>query len=74
MKLNPTQLRNFIGSWLILKPKPEPETVQSFAKKMSPHSNHEIWRSCNSCGDCFDVKKEGKFICPTCGSVDLRIV
>lgn len=73
MKLTPTQLRNFIGSWLISKPKPEPETVKTFTKKMSPHSNHEMWRTCNSCGENFDVKIEGKFICPTCGSVDLII-
>lgn len=68
-----SQLQKFIAGFL-WKPAPdtETETVQSFTKKMSPHSNHEIWRTCNSCGDQFDVKVEGKFICPTCGSVDLR--
>ena len=54
-------------------PKPEPETVQSAVGIFSPFNNHEMWRTCNGCGDHFDVKKEGKFICPKCGSVDLRI-
>ena len=67
------QLKSFIAGFLWKPaPKPEVETVATFARKLNPNSNHEIWRTCNSCGDQFDVKKEGKFICPSCGSVDLR--
>lgn len=65
-----TPIQNFVAGFV---KKPAPETVESFAKKMTICNNHEMWYSCNSCGDQFDVKKELKFICPTCGSVDLRI-
>lgn len=65
---------NFIAgfSW---KPaaKPDPETVETFNRKMNANNNHEIWRNCNSCGESFDVRKELKFVCPSCGSVDLSI-
>lgn len=71
MKLTQSQLRNFIGSWLIPKPKPEPETVETFARKMNRENNHEIWRSCNSCGNQWDAITDGYFICPKCGSTDL---
>ena len=77
MKLNPTQLRNFISSWLISKPKPEAEkkieTVETAARKMNTWNNHEMWYTCNYCGNQFDARKELKMICPNCGSVDLRI-
>ncbi|UJF29877.1 hydrogenase maturation nickel metallochaperone HypA [Kaistella sp. 97-N-M2] len=75
MKLTLTERRNFISSWLKLKPKPkeEPKTVLSVAKSLGLGSNHEVWRTCNSCGNHFDVRIELKFICPDCGSVDLRI-
>ena len=53
-------------------PKPEAETVQSFTRKMSPYTNHEMWRSCNSCGHQFDAKIDGYSICPKCSSTDLR--
>ena len=79
-----TALQNFVAGFV---KKPAPETVESFAfcmkreekRKDDPEGfegkemNHEIWRTCNSCGECFDVKKELKFICPNCGSVDLRV-
>ena len=64
-------------------PKPEPETVESlFSKnnrlendelKAAYYSNHEMWRTCNSCGTHFDMRKERCMSCPKCGSVDLRI-
>lgn len=28
--------------------------------------NHEIWRTCSSCGEVYDMRSEG-FICPNCG-------
>lgn len=49
----------------------EKETVESLNKKLSK-ANHEIWRTCNSCGDHFDVRKEIEQKCPTCGSYDLK--
>lgn len=68
------RLKSFIAGFLWKPaPKPEAETVETFARKLNPDYNHEIWRTCNSCGECFDVKVELKFICPKCGSVDLRI-
>ncbi len=54
-------------------PKPEPETVATFVRDLNRQSNHEMWRTCNSCGDHFDARKERSISCPQCGSVDLRI-
>lgn len=64
-------------------PKPDPETVETlFSKnnrleneeqKAAYYSNHEIERTCNSCGHHFDARKERSMTCPNCGSVDLRI-
>lgn len=71
MKLSLSQRKNFVLSWL--KPKPVPVTVKDFTKAENVQSNHEMWRTCNSCGDHFDVRKELKFICPVCGSNDIRI-
>lgn len=69
-----TKIQSFIAGFRWKPaPKQEQETVQSAVGIFSPYNNHEMWRTCNSCGECFDVKKELKFICPSCGSVDLRI-
>ena len=70
---NKIKLQSFIAGFR-WKPAPKPviETVETLGRQMSPYNNHEIWRTCNSCAEQFDVKKEGKFICPKCGSTDLR--
>ncbi|MEC5156634.1 hypothetical protein [Chryseobacterium sp. MP_3.2] len=71
--LRKNQLQSFIAGFLWKPaPKPEPETVATFASKNGWSANHEMWRTCNSCGDHFDVKKETKLCCPSCGSMDLR--
>ncbi len=71
---NKIKLQSFIAGFRWKPaPKPEIETVQSAVGIFSPFNNHEMWRTCNSCGEQFDVKIEGKFICPKCGGVDLRI-
>lgn len=73
-----SQLQKFIAGFLWKPaPDPEPETVDSFHKKLnrreiSPEENHEIWRTCNSCGDQWDAIIDGYSICPKCGSTDLR--
>lgn len=74
MKLTLTERRNFISSWLKLKPKPkeEPKTVLSVAKSLGLRNNHIIWRTCNSCGHQWDAIVDGYSICPKCGSTDLR--
>lgn len=53
-------------------PKPEPETVESFTRKMNTWFNHEIWRSCNSCNHQWDAILDGYSKCPNCSSTDLR--
>lgn len=66
-------LKSFIAGFLWKPaPKPEPETVETMNRKMNTCNNHEIWRSCNSCGDQWDAIKDGYSICPKCGSTDLR--
>lgn len=73
--INQDQMKNFIADFQwrsAVKAKPEPETVASLNQKFSKQSNHEVWYSCNNCNDHFDVKISGQFVCPTCGSRDLR--
>lgn len=52
--------------------KPETETVASLNKRLKKEANHEIWRTCNACGDHFDLRMQLEQKCPTCGSCDLK--
>lgn len=66
MKLTDQERRTFAASFL---PKKNiPTTVGEFYAVF----NHEIWRTCNSCGHQWDAKKDGYSICPKCISTDLR--
>ncbi|MEC5157078.1 hypothetical protein [Chryseobacterium sp. MP_3.2] len=67
------RLKSFIAGFLWKPaPKPEPETVESLGKLLNPNYNHEIWRTCNSCGHQWDAIIDGYSICPKCRSTDLR--
>lgn len=74
MNLYSQKIRQFISDFKTRSDiKPEIETVESLNKKLEKEANHEKWRTCNSCGDHFDVRKEIEQKCPTCGSYDLSI-
>lgn len=66
MKLTQQERRALTASF---PPKKKATTMGEFYALF----NHEMWRTCNHCGDQFDLKKTHDQKCPTCGSNDLRV-
>ncbi len=67
------QIQQFISDFKTRSgKKPEVETVASLNKRLKKEANHEIWRTCNACGDHFDLRMQLEQNCPTCGSYDLK--